>query len=166
MIIRSARTEDWPFIRELRISAYEPYSAGLTEKHYGLLKKTLTAGTEQAAGAQTFIAEVDGKLVGSVVLFPSKSKAYEWAEHETAYPEIRMLAVDPNFRGTGIGKALLSSCIQQAQKDQAPFIGLHTADYMTSALSLYGRFGFERVPELDFTPLDDGIIVKAFRLNL
>jgi hypothetical protein len=34
---------------------------------------------------------------------------------------------------------------------------------MASAMRLYTRLGFKRVPEQDFEPAIDGIIVKAYR---
>jgi len=37
---------------------------------------------------------------------------------------------------------------------------------MKNAIALYEKMGFERVASLDFTPLDDGIVVKAFRLDI
>ena len=43
--------------------------------------------------------------------------------------------------------------------------GLHTGEFMDSAMRLYDRLDFERIAQLDFVPADDGIVVKAFRLN-
>ncbi|WP_256243316.1 hypothetical protein [Bacillus sp. V3B] len=37
---------------------------------------------------------------------------------------------------------------------------------MESAIKLYERLGFERLPQFDFEPANDGIIVKAFRLTI
>lgn len=45
-------------------------------------------------------------------------------------------------------------------------IGLHTADFMKSAMKLYEGFGFERIPQYDFEPANDGVIVKAFRRSV
>ena len=36
---------------------------------------------------------------------------------------------------------------------------------MQNAVQLYERFGFKRLPQFDFQPADDGIIVKAYRLS-
>jgi hypothetical protein len=33
-------------------------------------------------------------------------------------------------------------------------------------MKLYERIGFERLPQYDFIPANDGIIVKAYRLSL
>jgi ribosomal protein S18 acetylase RimI-like enzyme len=45
-------------------------------------------------------------------------------------------------------------------------IVLHTADFMKSAMKLYKRIGFERHPQHDFEPANDGVVVKAFRLSI
>ena len=45
-------------------------------------------------------------------------------------------------------------------------MGLHTADFMENAIKLYTHLGFERLPQFDFEPTNDGIIVKAFRITL
>lgn len=82
------------------------------------------------------------------------------------YPEIRMLAVGSEFRGNGVGKALVQHCIEVSKEQGEKRIGLHTGNFMESAMKLYESIGFERVPTLDFEPLDDGIIVFAYQLGL
>lgn len=37
---------------------------------------------------------------------------------------------------------------------------------MKNAIRLYEMMGFERVPELDFIPANDGIVVKAYRYSI
>lgn len=166
MQIREAHEDEYEFIKWQRLASYSPFEQLIPAPHWELLKKTLLSDTFKGPGVRVFVAEVYGAIAGSIVLFPAESQAYEWDERALQHPEIRMLAVDPAQRSLGVGKALVSHCIQQAQKDGAPFVGLHTADFMANAMQLYTSFGFERVPALDFTPLDDGIIVKAFKLIL
>ncbi len=166
MIIRKAFESEYETIKKQRLASYEPFSKVIPAGHWEILKNTLTSENVKSSGAEVFVSEIDGTIAGSVVLFPSQSKAYEWGTAALEFPEIRMLAVDANFRSKGIGKALVEHCIDLAQKQGYPFIGLHTAHFMESAMHLYKHLGFSRVPSLDFEPLDDGIIVKAFRLNL
>lgn len=77
-----------------------------------------------------------------------------------------MLAVDHQFRGKGAGRALVQHCIDLSAKQGYSFVGLHTADFMKNAIALYSKMNFKRVPELDFEPVNDGIIVKGFRLSI
>ena len=82
------------------------------------------------------------------------------------YPEIRMLAVASEARGNGVAAALIAECIGRVKTQGLGYIGLHTADFMESAIKLYERFGFARLPQFDFEPANDGVIVKAFRLSV
>jgi hypothetical protein len=45
----------------------------------------------------------------------------------------------------------------------APALGLHTTDMMQTAMQMYERMGFVRVPELDFHPTENTTI-KGYRL--
>ena len=104
--------------------------------------------------------------MGSVVLFAPKMDAYSGLmDEEPDYPELRMLAVSPDARGKGVASALIKECIQRAKAKDFTAMGLHTADFMESAITLYGQLGFERLPQFDFEPANDGIIVKAFRIS-
>jgi predicted N-acetyltransferase YhbS len=165
MIIRDARLEELPVIREQRIRSYEEHSKSIPPSHWNALKQGIMSEGDQLPEVDRIVAEYNGEIVGSVVLFPAKIDAYEGAVDQLDYPEIRMLAVVPEARGKGAAAALVSECIKRARLKGHQSIGLHTADYMESAVRLYTSFGFERLPEHDFQPLDDGIIVKAYRLT-
>jgi GNAT superfamily N-acetyltransferase len=119
---------------------------------------------DQQMSVEHLVAELDGEIIGSVALFPAKSDAYRGLVDMLDYPEIRMLAVNQESRGKGVAEALIKECINRTKIKGAQNIGLHTADFMESAMRLYERMGFERIPEFDFQPANDGIIVKAYRL--
>ncbi|WP_312857320.1 GNAT family N-acetyltransferase [Neobacillus endophyticus] len=119
-----------------------------------------------APNVHVFVAAEKEEIVGSVVLFPPQMDAYQGLTHSSESPEIRMLAIDPHARKKGIAEALVLRCIQSCQEAGYASVGLHTADFMKSAMRLYHRLGFVHVPEGDFIPLDDGIIVKAFHYSI
>lgn len=73
-----------------------------------------------------------------------------------------MLAVDPPFQGNGIGKKLIEHCLQMTEVQNCHKIALHNAAFMKKATLFYGKLGFERLPELDMEPLNDGIIIHAY----
>ncbi|WP_442598502.1 GNAT family N-acetyltransferase [Neobacillus sp. D3-1R] len=104
--------------------------------------------------------------MGSVALFPAKIEAYEGYIDPLEYPEIRMLAVNPQMRGKGIARALMMECIYRTKATGYHSIGLHTAEFMKDAIRLYEGLGFEHIPQFDFVPLEDGIVVKAYRLRV
>jgi GNAT superfamily N-acetyltransferase len=165
MILRDASVEELPFIREQRILSYEEHSQKIPKAHWRALKQGISSDVNAQSNVELIVAEVDGEIAGSVALFPAKTNAYNGYVEEMDYPEIRMLAVSPQARGKGIATALISECIRRAKTQGFHSIGLHTADFMENAMRLYERLGFARLPQYDFEPANDGIIVKAFRLN-
>lgn len=166
MLIREAKKNEFYLLKQQRLSSYKPYEEELSPKHWGMLKANVSSDTDQQPGAEVFIAEINGQIAGSVVLFPAGSNAYEWSTEMLDYPEIRLLAVSTDFRSQGVGKALVEHCIDICKIRKQKMIGLHTGSFMKHAIDLYEKMGFERVASLDFIPLDDGIVVKAFRLDI
>lgn len=166
MMIRDALIEELPLIREQRIKAYEIHAAALPEDHWKALKKGISSDADTNEELETIVVEIDGTIVGSVVLYPAKTDAYKGQVDKLDYPEIRMLAVTPQAQGKGVATALVKECIRRAQAKGYHSIGLHTGEFMESAMSLYRHLGFIRLPQYDFEPANDGIIVKAFILSI
>ncbi|MGJ9381881.1 GNAT family N-acetyltransferase [Salipaludibacillus sp. CF4.18] len=166
MITRNAEKEELQLIRDQRIAAYAEHAKEINEDHWKGLEKAISSEGDIQPGSEMIVAEIHGEILGSVVLFPAKTDAYEGYVEELEYPEIRMLAVSPEARGQGVAKALILECIRRAKEKGYDTIGLHTGSFMKNAIKLYEQFGFERIPQYDFEPANDGIIVKAFRLSI
>lgn len=94
-----------------------------------------------AATAEIVVAEAAGTIVGAVAYVPPNGPKPRY--FEKAWAAIRSLAVDPGYRGRGLGRALAGACIDRAVRDGAPVIALHSSAIMTVALPMYARMGFE-----------------------
>lgn len=88
---------------------------------------------EARAGA--WIAELRGEVVGSVFLQP--------ADETTA--KLRLLLVEPQARGLGIGARLVAECVGFARAAGYEAVTLWTQDVLTSARRIYAAAGFERI---------------------
>ncbi|MDQ0209024.1 GNAT family N-acetyltransferase [Alkalicoccobacillus murimartini] len=163
--IQDASREMYPSIKEQRIEAYRVYKDKLPEDHWKALEQTLSSNSAEQEGVELIVAILNETLVGSVVLFPAKTSAYEFID-ELDYPEIRMLAVSKETQGQGIASSLVKECIHRSKAKGFQAIGLHTGEFMTDAIRLYEGFGFERIPKFDFEPADDGINVRAYQLKI
>ncbi|MBA2681380.1 MAG: GNAT family N-acetyltransferase [Ktedonobacteraceae bacterium] len=161
--LRDAREGDREAMRTVTLAAYEQYAKVIPPAFWDDYRKNIIETIEEGP-AQRIVAEYAGRVVGSVLLYPPAQSAYgESAEKEAAVPEMRLLAVDPAMRGHGIGNALTWECVERARQMGAPALGLHTADIMQTAMQMYERMGFVRVPELDFHPTENTTI-KGYRL--
>ncbi|MEE6450820.1 GNAT family N-acetyltransferase [Gottfriedia acidiceleris] len=153
-------------IREQRINAYYEYVNLLSDQHWNALKKSLSSTVDEQEGVEIIVATALGKIVGSVALFPAKINAYGDYIDELDYPEIRMLAVESDYRGQGIASALISECINRTKEKGFDAIGLHTGEFMENAICLYEKIGFKRLSKFDFEPANDGIIVRAYLMRI
>ena len=79
-----------------------------------------------------FFADVDGKFVGQIKIVP-------WW-NQCAY--IEDLAVNYDFRGKGIGQALMARTIEWTKEQNFPGIMVETQDNNVPACMLYQKCGF------------------------
>jgi GNAT superfamily N-acetyltransferase len=114
--------------------------------------------------AEVLVAELDGRLVGCATYVPGPGSPL--AESLRAGDAgIRMLGVDATTRGQGIGRLLVEACVERARDRGCGAVVLHSTSYMHGAHRIYGRVGFQRVPEHDWRPFP-GLHLLAFRLPL
>ena len=79
-----------------------------------------------------FFADVDGKPVGQIKMVPWWNK----------FAYVEELAIDTEFRGKGIGHALMNRAIEWAKGQSFPGITLETQDNNVPACKLYEKCGF------------------------
>lgn len=163
--VRDARPSDRAKALEVTLSAFQQYAALIPSRWEGYRENILET-LSHPEPAEQILAEEDGKIAGSVLLYPAGTPLESEDATETRnWPEVRLLAVAPEARGKGIGAALMRECINRARRSGAAFLALHTTDMMQVAMRMYEKMGFVRAPELDFR-VDEEVLVKAYKLNL
>jgi GNAT superfamily N-acetyltransferase len=165
--VRDARPSDRDAILAVTLAAYEQYAAALAPPLWAMYRRSIQATLADVRPAAQIVAEEDGALVGTVLLFPAGSVMANprGTSNTLEWPEVRLLAVAPSARGKGVARRLMEECIQRAGAAGVPALTLHTADIMAVAMRLYERMGFARAPELDISPAP-GILAKGYRLPL
>jgi GNAT superfamily N-acetyltransferase len=163
--IRESRQEDREAVQKVTLSAFQQYAAIMPPPRWEGYRENILATLGDMGPAQQLVAEEEGIILGSVLLYPPGTAFSTPDEGALTCPEVRLLAVAPEARGRGVGFALMKECIRRARSLGAGCLNLHTTDLMQAAMRMYERMGFVRAPELDFHP-DPKVTVKAFRLNL
>ena len=138
--LRDYEDADAENLNRLAVSAFEQFRH-LYEDWPAMLAG-LSKTSALSASGEIIVAELQRKFAGAVAYFgPDSQKA---AFFDQRWPIIRMLVVDPAFRGKGIGQALSDACIARARRDGAPIIALHTSPIMSVALPMYLKMGFTK----------------------
>jgi ribosomal protein S18 acetylase RimI-like enzyme len=167
--IRTARPGEYSRLGRLTVDAYAslpgmPTVDAQPEYYARLLDVAQRAGNPAIS---VFAAVSDsGALLGSVD-FIADMKAYASGGSANTVPDaagIRLLAVAPECRGRGVGKALTLFCVEHARRLGRSTVVLHSTRAMSTAWAMYERMGFERFPELDFR--QGNLDVFGFRLKL
>ena len=103
-----------------------------------------------------WIAEKDGERVGAV--FVAK------ASGETA--KLRLLHVEPEVRGLGIGKRLVDECVRFARQAGYQKMTLWTQDILHAARHLYKQAGFRIVREEQHHSFGKDLTAETWELDL
>lgn len=162
--IRDAQAEDLDEVASLLLAAYREYAPPQPSERWEWYMRNLTDLRGQLGHAELLVAEVDGRVLGTVMLYPDGSveDAGGWPRGCAA---VRRLGVHPEARGRGLGRALMEACVRRCRERGVGALGLHTTDAMAVARGLYERMGFARAPEMDY-PLGSGAVLMAYRLEL
>ena len=120
-------------------------------QYYAMLANIWQFTARKDARVLVAVTEAN-EIVGGVVYFGDMT---EYSSGGTAQQVrhasgIRLLAVEPRFRGSGTGRALTQACIDLAQAKGHARVVLHTTAAMKVAWGMYERLGFERATDLDF----------------
>ena len=163
IVVRLARTEEIDEAGALTERAYRAYGYFDNGIAPGYAAE-LADARSRAAMAELWVAvDGDDRMLGTVTMARSGSEFAEIARSDEL--EFRMLAVDPDARGRGIGSALIQSVLDRARDLGLPRVVLSTQDRMTAVHRVYERHGFTRLPDRDWDPLPDVHLI-AFALDL
>jgi GNAT superfamily N-acetyltransferase len=84
------------------------------------------------AGGEAFLAKIDGKTVGTVAIKRLGDDGFEFCK----------LVVTQSARGSGLGPALVQTCLDFAADNGAKPLYLQSFNALDVALRIYRRMGF------------------------
>jgi GNAT superfamily N-acetyltransferase len=105
-----------------------------------------------------WIAEKDGERVGSIMLVRDRE------DSDTA--KLRLLLVEPNARGLGLGRRLIQQCIDFSKETGYKRIVLWTQSILESARRLYRAAGFHLVVEEEHQSFGANLTGENWQLDL
>jgi len=103
-----------------------------------------------------WIAERDGRRIGCVFLV-SRSRTIA---------KLRMLLVEPEARGLGLGRRLVDECIGFARQAGYRKIALWTQGNLDAARNIYAEAGFVRVTQQSHHSFGHDLVAETWELRL
>jgi GNAT superfamily N-acetyltransferase len=159
--IRSAAREDVALIlalvRDLAVYEREPDAVKLGEA------ELMRDGFPEAGGERYFeclIAEEDGRAAGMALFFPVYSTWRGRSLH------LEDLFVRPEFRGRGVGKALLTRVAALAVERGCVKLFWHVLDWNTPAIEFYKSLGATAMDDWTRMALADEALAAVGALSL
>ncbi|MEO8235787.1 MAG: GNAT family N-acetyltransferase [Flavobacterium sp.] len=147
MIIRKGQKEDMSavleLIKELAVFEKEPDAVVVT------VDDLVRDGFSNNPLFHTFIAEVEGQIVGMALYY------YRYSTWKGKTIHLEDLIVKENSRGTGAGYALYSEIMAQGKKDNVRRIEWNVLDWNTPAIDFYNKSGAKLLEDWRVVNMDE-----------
>lgn len=150
VVVRPVARGDLVRVGELTVAAY--VADGLVEPDHWYTDE-LRDTAARAADATVLVAatpSTSGEQVIGTITLTTPGSRYAEVAREGEF-ELRMLAVDPAARRTGVAEQLVLAALREVVARGARTAVLSTLDTMHAAHRLYARLGFVPRPERDWT---------------
>lgn len=159
LTIREAHDDELDIVASLVVDAYSEFAARMAPDAWSSFAQDIANVRGRTIDAQLLVAEREGRIVGTVTRYP------DWRGAQQDASAIRVLAVPPDERGTGVGRALVQRCIELAREEHKDRLVLTVTQEMEEARDLYDKLGFQRDPALDHEPAP-GVRSTGYALQL
>lgn len=103
-----------------------------------------------------WIAEHNGRVVGSIFIM----------QESTTIAKLRLLYVEPDARGLGIGKLLVNTAMNFARNAGYESMTLWTNAQQESARGIYERAGFQKIREEEHSTFGKNMIGETWDIKL
>jgi ribosomal protein S18 acetylase RimI-like enzyme len=147
--IRRATIEDAALLAELNIDIQQLHA----DAQPNFFKVPISKNDELIAiyarhlgdeHTRIFIAEADGEAQGCILLIHRQHEANPYA-FANSRMVIDQLSVNENYRGKGLGHALMQRAIELSHELEVDYLWLNVWAFNEAAIEFYKREGFETV---------------------
>ncbi|MEO8518417.1 MAG: GNAT family N-acetyltransferase [Dermatophilaceae bacterium] len=151
--------DDWQVYRAIRLAMLEESPSVFGSTHAEAASFDEQLWRQRLADNVVILASVGASTAGSVMYS-------EFGVTDPGDCALYGMWVEPGFRGTGVGRALVDAVVAQARAAGKGRVLLHVVSGNDTAGRLYGRAGFVPTGRTVPFPLDDGVVEVEMELML
>ncbi|WP_328446927.1 bifunctional helix-turn-helix transcriptional regulator/GNAT family N-acetyltransferase [Amycolatopsis sp. NBC_00438] len=156
LVLRPPRPGDLGWVVQ-RHGALYAREYGFDTRFEGLVARIVADFAVHDDARQAFwIAELDGERAGSIGCARGA---------DTDVAKLRLLLLEPSARGRGVGKRLVTECVEFARACGYRAVELSTVSILDAARALYRAAGFELVEETAFDGWGPELTEEIWRLD-
>ena len=157
--IRPYKQGEEKYVADLHKALYSTeYSWGPSFTDYAMKIATGFAKSRKNDREELFVADCDGTLAGCIMLCQTD---------EPSVGQLRLFAVERDYRRYGIGSALIAAFMKKAKDSGYQKIILWTASPLTDAIRHYEKLGFKATESVETTTWNiDGKPLDEIKMEL
>lgn len=160
--IREAQADEYAAAGAVTAAAYREFARAGDPDWEDYLRR-IEDVAERAQRTTIFVALDGERIVGCATLELDGRTDDHHGDLEPHEAHIRMLGVDPDVRGRGVGRALMAACEERAVGAGRSLMTLDTTHRMTAARTMYERLGYVRGEDRVFP---DGFVLLRYAKQL
>ena len=157
----------------VRLRAHRPGDIGWVVQRHGELYSREYGWNEEF---EALVADIAAKFIRD--LDPSRERCWIAERHgirlgcvflvaeDRQTAKLRMLLVEPEARGLGLGRRLVDECIAFARASGYRRVVLWTQDNLDAARHLYARFGFRKTAQEVHRSFGKDLVAETWMLKL
>jgi ribosomal protein S18 acetylase RimI-like enzyme len=149
LIYREGSPAEKRSLQQLGILSYNQFSKILAPADWATMDRFLNNDKmwdQLVNNSKIFVCEDGDKLIGMAYLVPGGNPTHIYPAD---WSYVRMIGVDPAYRGKGIAKRLTQLCVDYARQSDEKIVGLHTSELMADARHIYEAIGFRIYKQID-----------------
>lgn len=159
LTIRRALDGEFDIVASLIVDAYAEFAAAMAPDAWSMFAQDIANVYGRLSDGQIVVAEREGAIVGTVTVYR------DWRGAQPGTLALRLLAVPPSERNSGVGSALMEWAVAEARAADKTRVVLTAMQVMDTLLDMAQKMGFVRAPELDHEPAP-GVRVEGYSLDL
>ena len=115
-------------------------------------------------GAECWVAEMDGRLVGTVTLKPPGRDGSHPYYEQAGVAKLGQFGVEPSLQGTGLGSRMMDHIEERARELGATELAGDTAEPATHLHAFYERRGYRVVGRISWDMVNYESVIRSKRL--